>query len=256
MSDLSKYGPWAVIAGGSEGIGRSFALQLAQQGINLVLIARKPEPLQQTAEQVEALGVQAKCLTLDLTAPDKLARLRAVTDELDVGLLIYNAGAAGAPQHMVDRSLQSAMLSVQLNVVGQTELSHHFAGRMIERGSGGIVLVGSLGGSAGCAGLATYAASKAYTQIFAESLWAELSPKGVDVLALMIGRTRTPALARTEIHDNPDSPMAEPDDIANLGLDNLTHGPVCMPPELQQAVAALRAMPRDQAALLMSKGTG
>ena len=93
MVDLAQYGPWAVIAGGSEGVGRAFAAELADAGVNLVLIARKPEALAGAAADMEQRGVAVRTLSIDLTQGDAPARIATLTADLDVGLLIYNAGA-------------------------------------------------------------------------------------------------------------------------------------------------------------------
>ena len=102
--------------------------------------------------------------------------------------------------------------------------AQHFGKAMVKRGRGGILLVCSMARSAGCYSLATYSASKGYTQLFGESLWAELQPQGVDVSVLMLARTRTPALARTEIVEG--GPAADPDDMAEQALAHLADGPV------------------------------
>jgi short-subunit dehydrogenase len=94
MPDLTKYGPWAVIAGGSEGVGAEFARMLAEDGFNLVLVARKPGPLEQIAGQCRDLGAQVSALSLDLLDVDGVSQIVAATAGLDVGLLIYNAGAS------------------------------------------------------------------------------------------------------------------------------------------------------------------
>jgi uncharacterized protein len=253
MITREQYGPWAVIAGGSEGVGRCFARRLARVGINLVLIARKPAPLMETAQEIEQESdVQVRTLQIDLTQPDMLERIRVITDGLDVGLLIYNAGAAQGPKLLLEQSADEALSVVRLNVVGQTRLAQHFGRSMVQRGRGGILLVSSMAGVAGCYSLATYSASKAYTQSFGESLWAELQPHGVDVLVLMLARTRTPALARTEIAQG--GLAADPDDMAEQGLAHLADGPVHVPPHLLQAFQHLSAMPRREATEAMSKG--
>src|SRR5690242_3738898 len=91
--DLGRYGPWAVVAGGSGGLGACCADRLAAQGCNLVLIGRKVEPLDAAADRARDAGVDVRALSLDLTAGDATDRVRQVTDDVDVGLLIYNAGA-------------------------------------------------------------------------------------------------------------------------------------------------------------------
>lgn len=249
-----RYGPWALIAGGSEGVGASFAHQLAARGLNLVLVARKPGALEETAAAVRAAhGVEVRSLALDLTREDMLEAIRAVTDELEIGTLVYNAGAALGPAALIDQPTAEALTNIRLNVIGQTLLAQHFARGMAGRGRGAIVLVGSLGAIAGCKNLAVYAGVKSYTQTFAEGLWAEMRPHGVDACALMIGRTRTPALERTELHDNTGVPTAEPDDVVAYALANLGEGPVLVPPEHQQGFAALRSMPRRKAVEIMAR---
>lgn len=252
MITKEKYGPWAVIAGGSEGVGTCFARRLARAGINLVLLARKPEPLADTARLIQQeSAVEVRILQVDLTQPDMLDRIRTVTDGLEVGLLIYNAGAAHGPKLIVDQTPDEALTVVRLNAVGQTLLAQHFGKAMVERGRGGILLVSSMAGKAGCYSLATYSASKAFTQVLGESLWAELHPQGVDVLVLMLGRTNTPALARTELPE--DGPAADPDDMAEQALAHLAEGPVYVPPHLAQAFQYLSSAPRRDATAAMSK---
>ena len=91
--ELTTYGPWAVVAGGSEGVGASFARLLAEAGVHLALLARRPDPLEETATACRALGVQVRTLTLDLSAPGAVRRVADATADLEVGLLVLNAGA-------------------------------------------------------------------------------------------------------------------------------------------------------------------
>lgn len=255
MSEFAdQYGPWALIAGGSEGVGKAFASQLAARGLNLVLLARNSGALEETAAEIRgAHPVAVRTLALDLTQDDMLETIRAVTDALEIGTLIYNAGAAGGPVALVDQSTEAALANIRLNVIGQTVLSQHFARAMVARGKGAIVLVGSLGAIAGARNLAVYAGVKSFTQTFAEGLWAELRPHGVEAMALMIGRTRTPALERTPLHENTGVPMAEPEDVAAFALANLTEGPVLVPPEHRASFDAMRAMPRRKAVEIMTR---
>lgn len=248
------YGPWAVIAGGSEGIGASFAMQLAERGFNILLVARNAVTLQATAASVRAAhGVEVRELALDLSSDTMLEQLRLVTDGLDVGTLIYNAGAATGPVPLIDQLVDQALANIRVNVIGQTLLSQHFGRLMVARGRGAIILLGSLGAIAGCKNLAVYGAVKSYTQTFAEGLWAEMKPHGVDVSALMIGRTRTPALERTELHDNTGVPTAEPDDVVAFALEHIADGPVLVPQEHQKSFDAMRSMPRRKAVEIMTR---
>jgi uncharacterized protein len=235
MIDVGKYGPWAVIPGGSEGMGACMAHKLGKAGINLVLIARKREPLEDVAKEVRAhSGVQVRTLALDLTGADILDRIREVTDDLDVGLLVYNAGAAHRTGAFLEGSLEDALKIIRLNALGQTTLSYHFGKKMAARGRGGIVIIGSMAGNAGSPSVITYAGAKAFSQIFAEGLWWELKQHGVDVLHMVVGPTATPAMARLGITYHPGE-AADADDVAQLSLDNIANGPVFVMPELVDA---------------------
>src|SRR6185369_5799229 len=106
LVDLERYGPWAVIAGGSEGLGASFAEMLATDGFGLVLLARKTEPLEETAASARVAGADVRTLGVDLTTPDAVDRIRTITDDVDVGLLIVNAGANAYGHPFVDGDLE------------------------------------------------------------------------------------------------------------------------------------------------------
>ncbi len=226
MGLSQKYGPWAVIAGGSEGVGASFAHQLSAAGINLVLIARKPGPLEATAQEVRARGVKVRSLKLDLLDPGMLTAIRGVTDDVEVGLLIFNAGANSYGHEFVTGDLARIQGVVDLNITAQLALTHHFGALMRERRRGGIILVGSLAGYLGQAQISVYSAVKAFSRVFAEGLWLEMREHGVDVLQLVLGVTRTPAMERAGLDfDIPGLNVAEPGDVAREGLSHLPFGP-------------------------------
>ena len=251
MFSSNRYGPWALIAGGSEGVAASFANKLARQGVNLVLVARRPEPLERLASEVSAAsGVQTRTLALDLASPDVLHRLREATDDIEVGLLIFNAGNTDdVVGSFLERSLEKALSSVNVMTVSLTSLTHHFGSRMASRRRGGIIMVGSLSGAAGAPKMATYCGAKAYLQIFAEALWGELKPIGIDVLAVVLGVTDTPAKARNGVADIPGIPIHQPDEVAELALDNLADGgPVLVPPSMAKMFDYLNSTPRRQLA--------
>lgn len=227
MIDPTVHGPWALIAGGSEGVGASFAYQLGWAGLNLVLIARKPGPLEETAATVRRSGAEVRTLALDLLDPGALDRTREVTDGLEVGLLIFNAGANSYGHEFLTGELDGVQRVIDLNITAPLAFTHHFGRAMRERGRGGIIMVGSMAGYLGAARQSTYGGVKAFGRIFAEGLWLELRDHGVDVLELVLGVTRTPAMARAGLNlDLPGLKVAEPDDIAAEGLAHLQDGPV------------------------------
>lgn len=171
MTDIAKYGPWAVIAGGSEGVGAEFAEQLAGDGFDLVLIARKPGPLEDTARQCRDFGAQVRTLAIDLLDPDAVARITAQTADIEVGLLIYNAGANTCSKPFLDAELSEFGRVIDLNVTRMLQLVQHFARPMRSRGRGGILVVGSMAATHGSMRQSVYTGVKAFSRLFAESLW-------------------------------------------------------------------------------------
>ncbi len=221
--DLAKYGPWALVIGGSEGVGAEFSRMLAARGFDLVIVARKQEPLDALAGELRANGRQVRVLSVDLSKPDAVARTRTVTDDIEIGLLVYNAGANSVRGNFVDLPEETTQAIIALNALGHANFARHYGKLMADRGRGGMILTGSTGGYLGSPNVASYCAAKAFCRIFAEGLWAEMQPRGVDVVHLNIGFTATPAMVRLGI----DTSLAEdPSVVAQEGLDNIANGPV------------------------------
>ncbi len=264
----ARYGPWALIAGGSEGIGRSFAIQLAERGLDLLLVARRDGPLEETAAEIrERFGVQVVTQALDLTAPHLEDAIATLVAAREVGLLVCNAGAAHGAAMLLDRPVDAALAMVRLNCAAPLVLSHVLGVPMRARGRGGVILVSSMAGLAGGAFIAAYAASKAFEIALAESLWYEFGTAGVNVLGLIAGATSTPAMLRSGMKfgtadddaaratSGPaTSTMAmEPDEVAREALENLGRGPVHVAGDSnRQAASGLRSAPRDQVVAAMS----
>jgi short-subunit dehydrogenase len=241
-----RYGPWAVVAGASEGVGASVARQLGSRGVNVVLVARRQGPLDEVAAEV---ATETRTVALDLSRADAAGALADATADLDVGLLVYNAGADPHMSRFLDKSVDVWLELLARNCTTVLAASHHFGGRLAARGHGGICLVTSGACWAGGDHLATYGGSKAFDLIFAESLWAELKPSGVDVLSMVLGPTDTPAFRR--VLDGRDfDGMADPEDVARDLLDNLGNGPT-FPPE----GSPFATLDRRQSVELMSAGS-
>lgn len=188
----SRYGPWAVVAGASEGLGAQFAGQLAAKGLNIVAVARRQELLDRLAEEIAgAHGVEVRTVALDLAAPDAAATLREHTRDLEVGLVVYNA-ALSAIGSFLESDLADQLRMLDINCRMPLILAHEFGREMVARGRGGLLLVSSMSGMQGSPLIATYAATKAFDTVLGEGLWAELRGSGVDVLAFCAGATRTP----------------------------------------------------------------
>jgi short-subunit dehydrogenase len=185
-------------------------------------------------------------VALDLSVAVADSRLAEATDGLEVGLVVYNAGADPFSSKFLDQPLESWAAMVRRNVDTVLGVCHRFGSAMAARGRGGIVLVTSGAAWVGGAYLAAYGASKAFDLILGEALWAELQPLGVDVLSMVLGPTDTPAFRRV-LNGRDFDGIADADDVARDMLDNLSQGPT-WPPE----GSPFGPMPRRQAVELMT----
>jgi short-subunit dehydrogenase len=239
-----KYGPFALIAGASVGLGAEFAAQLAARGLNLLLLARRAEVLAPLAARLSASsGVEVRTAAIDLAAGDLLARVREAAGDLEIGLLVYNA-AFSLIGPFLDQPLVDHLRILDVNCRGPLILAHELGRAMVARGRGGIVLMSSMAGAQGSPQLATYSASKAFDLVLAEALWGELEARGVDVIACRAGATRTPNFEQSMPQGGP-RPM-EPGPVVRATLDALGRGPSVVPGALNRAAALLfdRALPR------------
>jgi short-subunit dehydrogenase len=187
----TTFGPWAVVTGASSGIGEAFARALAADGLHLVLVARRAERLAALgAELGAAHGVEHRVLAVDLSVPDGPERVVDATADLDVGLLVSNAGA-GHPGRFVDQELEDLHRRLRLNAVAHLELAHAFSRRLVARGRGGVVLVSALGASAGIPNMGHESGAKAYVDALGTALHHELAGSGVSVLVMRPGNVDT-----------------------------------------------------------------
>lgn len=250
MGFKERYGPWAIVAGASEGLGAAFAIALAQRGVNVLLVARRAEKLEAQAQTVRALGVEARTLAVDLGAPTAVAAVAQAAAGLDVGLLVFNAALAPRGEFLrlpVDE--QRAALA--LNTGALLELTHAIGARLATRGRGGLLLMSSMTAFQGSPYLATYGATKAFILSLAEALWVELAPRGVDVLGVCAGATRTPGFERSSPGSVPG--LLEPEQVAAEALDALGDGPLLIPGTFNRlaSFALRRFFPRRAAVRLM-----
>lgn len=260
MTFAERYGPWAVVAGASDGVGAAFAEELGRRGVNVVLLARRQGVLDQVAEGIRSrTGIETRTLAIDLADSDAASTVADATGDLDVGFLVYCAGADPNFAPFLSRPVSVAEAMVQRNCVVPMQLCHHFAPAMVARGRGGIVIFGSGAGFAGAPNMVAYAASKAFDMVFAEALWSEVHTSGVDVLGLILGKTDTPALRTLERQrgstlpaDAPLPDAATVDEVIAEAFDNLTNGPTWIVGETMRAGARmLGSVDRNEAVRLI-----
>ncbi len=245
--DTHTFGPWAMITGASSGIGEEFARQLAASGLHLVLIARRLWALEALGSDLaRTFGIQYRAVELDLTTDDALAKLSEATQDLDIGLVISNAGAMTAGDFlMMDH--QAMLRDLRLNVQAHLDLTHYFGQYLAQRKRGGLLLVASTTGLQRVPFAAEYAAAKAYVLSLGEALHVEFQKVGVHVTVLSPGATDTPMMEVSGFDPDtlPMKPMATRQCVAEglvaLSANRATH----IPGRLNRFMAAM--MPRSLA---------
>jgi len=247
-----RYGPVALVTGAGVGIGAEFARQLAARGLDLVLVARRADKLEQLAGELRAEhGVAVRVAPLDLTAEDLPDRLREAVRDQDVGLVVSNAGRYGFGRFL-DASLADELEGIDVNARAPLVLAHEFARHLAARGRGGLVFLSSTAAFQGTPFAAGYGAAKAHTLVLAEALAWELEPFGVDVLAVCPGPVATEGTAGMDTSSFPIGPMRA-ERVVRIALDALGRR-ACVVPGLSNAlVAALgrRVLPRSANTRLM-----
>ncbi|MDB5687554.1 MAG: short-chain dehydrogenase [Rhizorhabdus sp.] len=245
LGNATKYGPWAVIAGGSDGTGAEFAREIAAAGINLLLAARRQAPLDTLAGELRGdYGIEVRTLSVDLNLPDAADRMAEATQDLEVGLYVSNAGAESGGHHFLDTPLETMRELVGRNVLTVIAACHHFGRAMRARGRGGIVLMGSGAGMGGQPGVAVYSGVKAFALNLAESLWSELRDAGVDVIGIAAPIMETPSLRRS-LGDLQIPGTFAPEDVVRNALRRLPDGPSYIyafgePPEESERQTTMR----------------
>ncbi len=194
--DKGQFGPWALVTGASSGIGKEFARQIAASGINVVLVARRDALLAELGRAIsKEFGVQYRALAMDVSQEGFIAGLADATRDIDIGLVVSNAGTANPGEFLkLDQQLLQATL--RLNTMAHLDISHHFGAKLAKRRRGGLILVGAMGAENGIPRIANDGAAKAYVHSLGEALHYEFKPLGVYVTVLAAGFTNTEVLEK------------------------------------------------------------
>jgi short-subunit dehydrogenase len=248
------------------GIGAALSDEAARRGLNVVLLARGKDQLEAAAADVAARhGVAVRTVAADLADPNIGTVVANATEDLDVGLFVYNA-AVGPNSRFIDGDLDLHLLSIDVNCRTPMILCHHFGRKLAGRGRGGIVMISSMGGTQGAVNFSTYNAGKAFEWILTESLWTELADSGVDAVNVFVGATSSlnynsfketldPQLCNRADTDDPlDRARSRlmrpstPAEVATASYDGLGRGPVAYThPDDEFVSQRCFALPRSEA---------
>jgi len=254
---LERYGPCALVTGASSGIGDAFARELAGEGFDLVLVARRRDRLDALAAELRATqkGVgNIEVLALDLTGPDFIDTIVNACEERDIGLLVSNAGA-GAKGAFDETPLDKKYALLELNCRAPLILADEFIPHFKKRGRGGLIITSSIESVLGFPYSATYAATKAFATALGEGLWGELDGSGIDILVLEPGSTDTETLALQGMNAQDMMGLMQPASVARTALDRLGRGPVVVAGRMNRLlVALLSLLPRRIAIRAAGKG--
>ncbi len=251
MDWKSKFGSYALITGASGGLGKEFAIQIAQKGLNLILVARRADSLQKVANDIKnQYGVNVETIVSDLTSPNAIESLvtHIKKNNFDIGLLVNNAGF-GSYGLFHELSIENELNMVDLNIRVPLELTGKILPGFIQKGKGGIIFLGSVGSYQPTPFFANYSATKAWNLLFAEALYGELKPKGIDVICLTPGYTRTEFQSTAGNKDQkPLAGWSLPEQVVKSALDNLGNEPSIIPGFMNWFLAwSIRFTPRKLA---------
>ncbi|MBN1524720.1 MAG: SDR family NAD(P)-dependent oxidoreductase [Spirochaetales bacterium] len=252
-----KYGPWALVAGASKGIGAAFAENLAARGLNLVLVARNKKDLTAFGKEIEKkYKVDVVTRVLDLAESKSADTLAREIKKREIGLLVYNA-AYSPTGEFLSLGTEDHKKVLSTNCRGPLVSVYAAAQQMKKRGRGGIILMSSFAGMQGGPNFAHYSATKAYNMVLAEGLWFELKPFGVDVLACIAGATATPGYLESVMtaKSRPLIPVMKPEKVAEIALKNLGKKPSVLTGTMNRVAAFFltRFMTRKMRVKLMAK---
>ncbi len=241
---VERYGPRALILGGSEGIGLALAEKLAAAGLDLTLVARSAPALEEAAQAIrQGHAVDVETLILDLTGADVQTRAAQIIAAHEYGLVIYNAGATHGVGLFLDQPVDRALTLARLNCTGPIAFAHPALMAMRGRGRGGLLLISSMSGMVGSGYVAAYAASKSFEIVLAEGLHWELARDGVDVMCAVATLTDTPAMRRSGMVEVDGLVPMDSATFAHNALAALGSAPVWYAVG-DAAVEAMRAVPR------------
>ena len=253
-SFLGKYGPWALVTGASKGLGAEFTWQLARRGLNIILVARSADALKTQADKLErTTSARTRVVPLDLADDDFLTTLTNATQDLEIGLLVNNAGISTVGPFL-GQDPEFLARQIHVNNRAGVLMTRYFGQLMADRGRGGIIFLSSGSALHGTPFSANYCGTKAFNAMVGEALWYEFRPLGVDVLALLAGATRTPGWLGNHPSRSRVVPVMDAAPAVATALKALGQRPSVAPGRLNRlGYAAMGLMPRAEAVRVLGR---
>jgi short-subunit dehydrogenase len=248
-----KFGPWALVTGASSGIGAEFARQLARSGLNVVLAARRRALLDEVGhELVKRFGVKTRSVVIDLSEEASVEQLGDAVSDLDIGLVVSNAGT-GNPGIFLSQDHGELIRLFRLNALAHLNVAHYFGPRLARRGGGGILLGGAMGAAHGIPFMANDAGSKAYVQSLGESLHIEFKRSGIHVTVLVVPPTDTAIITKFGMDPAtmPMKPMSTEQCVSEALRALQKNRSLCLPGATNRLMSAL--IPTGVARIMMGK---
>lgn len=255
LSELTKYGPWAMVTGASSGIGAEFSRHLAAAGLNLLLVARRIDRLAALKVELEtAYGIAVEPVAADLSRPEGVDEVLAAVGTRDLGLLVSNAGF-GLKGRFASHSRAEVEAMFNVNARAPLLLLHELMPRFAKRDAAGVILTGSQEGETPYPWSAAYAATKAFVHSLGQGLYGENQRALIDVLVLSPGTTDTEALTLQGFDAKKLPGVMHPSEVARQALEALGQTPLHVPGMMNRIfVRMFRLLPRRWAIAMAGKG--
>lgn len=246
MTDfIARYGPWALITGASSGLGAEYARQLSAKGLNVVLVARRQDRLEALADEIGAAHpVQTRVLVSDLSADGACETVVEQVRDLEIGLLVNNAGFGRLGRYDELQPQELAQMTV-LNCVVPVLLTNLLLPPMVARQRGGLIFLASLAAYQSCPYFTVYAATKVFNLFMGEGLYGEYRALGIDSLAVSPGVTQTEFTAQAGMSSGAGPRLATADSVVADSLRHLGRRPSFVHGFINKVAAlASRFLPR------------
>ncbi|SHH59177.1 SDR family NAD(P)-dependent oxidoreductase [Thermosipho atlanticus] len=221
-------GEWVLITGGSSGIGEEFAYQLACKGLNLIIVGRNQERLNNIYKNIKHISKDIKLEIISFDLSSDIDLFLDTIKHYEIDHLINNAGFGWYGEFIEgDLNVYNRMISV--NIITLTSLAHHFSKKLALKKKGGIINVASVAGFFPIPHFTVYAATKAYVYNFSMALWAEMKKYNVHVMCLAPGKTKTRFFERANMK-NQNQLMMNVNKVVNNAIKAYEkNNPLCIP---------------------------